>query len=189
MARNLAAARGGVLPGSGFGISRKTFNQLEEFIRDNESSIEKVQFGIDKLVQLMAMVTVSEARKKSFGPVAARQRSNPALAGRIPVQRITGAYFAGWYIRRRGNGRWVVGNDAWEAYLIETGMYQTVRRPILKMSVISMLRFIQTTRTAERFMDDVLKPRRKGGRFQSFQSRMMGTRTLGGMAGPKGVLP
>jgi hypothetical protein len=181
------------LPFSGPGvvmISRQTFDQIENYIADNLASIEKVNFGIDMLVRSMVMVVRGAAQAKSAGPIAPRRRSNPALAGRIPVQRITGEYFAGWTIRRLGNGRWVVYNDSVEAWLIEFGIYQRVRRPILKMSVIAMLRLIQTTRTAERFMDWVIAPRRSSlGRFQSFQTRLMGTQTLGGMAGPRGRLP
>ena len=97
----------------------------------------------------------------------------PALAGRIPVQRISGDYFAGWTQRKMGHARWMVYNDAREAWLIEYGIYQRQRRPILKMSVIDMLRFIQTTRAGERFLDSVLAPRRNAkGQFQSFDSRL-----------------
>lgn len=157
---------------------------------DVEGSIEKSNQGIELLVRAMVLVIKGLAQKKSGGPVAPRQRSNPALAFRIPVQRITGAYYAGWTQRRLGRGHWILYNDAVEAYFIETGMHMRVRRPILKMSLIGMLRFIQTTRTADRFMDWVLAPRRDArGRFQSFNSRVMGSSTLGGMAGPMGRLP
>jgi hypothetical protein len=171
-------------------ISRKTFDQIEDYIADNIASVEKANFGIDLLVRSIVMTVRGAAQAKSAGPIAPRKRSVPILAGRIPVQRITGAYFAGWTIRRLGNGRWVVYNDSVEAWLIEYGLYQRVRRPILKMSVIAMLRLIQTTRTAERFMDWVIAPRRSAkGRFQSFQTRVMGTETLGGLSGPQGRLP
>lgn len=174
----------------GITISKRTFDQIEEFIADNAASIEKVNIGIDLLVRSMVMVTRGIAQQKSGGPVAPRQRSNPALAGRIPVQRITGAYFAGWTIRRLGSGHWMVYNDTTEAWLIEFGIHQRVRRPILKMSLIGMLGMIQTTQTADRFLDWVLAPRRNSqGRFASFESRLMGTATLGGMAGPSGSLP
>jgi hypothetical protein len=171
-------------------ISRRTFNEIEDFIADNIASKEKAATGIDLLARSMVMVIKGLAQQKSAGPVAARHRSNPALAGRIPVQRISGEYYAGWTLRKVGNGRWVVFNDAVEAWLIEFGIFQRVRRPILKMSLIGMLRFIQTTRTADRFLDWVIAPRRQSnGRFASFNSRLAGTRTLGGMSGPQGKLP
>jgi hypothetical protein len=183
-------ARGSVAPGSGFSISRTTINQLTEHMLDAKASSEKAHSAADVLVQGMAYITRSEAMQKSMGAVAARRRSNPILAYRIPVQRISGAYYAGWYVRRLGIGIWAVGNATKEAYLIETGMYQRVRRPILKMSVISMLQFLQTTRLADMFADSLIQPRRNSrGQFQSFQRRMMGTQVLGGMAGPSGSLP
>lgn len=176
--------------GGGAVITRKSFEQIEDFIRDNEASIDKAERGIDMLVRTMVMVIKGLAQEKSGGPVAARQRSNPVLAFKIPVQRITGAYYAGWKLRRMGMGRWVVYNDTVEAWFIEYGIHQRVRRPILQMSLIGMLKFIQSTRTGDRFLDWVMAPRRSSkGTFQSFQTRMMNTRTLGGMAGPKGNLP
>lgn len=191
MARATAAwARGATPQGTGFTISRRTFDQIVEYIADNEGSIQKARCGQDVLIQGMVTFVRSEAMSKSFGPVAPRKRSVAALAGRIPVQRITGAYYAGWYIRRLGNARWAVGNSSWDGYLIETGMFQRVRRPILKMSVISMLRYLQTTRVSEQFADWIIAPRRNArGQFQSFSTRMGSTATVSRMAGPSGELP
>lgn len=180
----------GAIPSQGFWIGKKTFEDIENFIADNESSAVRVQQGIDLLARAMVLVIKGEAQKRSGGQVAARQRSNPALANRIPVQRITGRYFAGWMIRRLGNGHYLMYNDSVEAYLIETGMYQRVRRPILKMSMLQMLALLQTTRTGERFLDWVIAPRRNArGQFQSFSGRVSGTTSLGGLAGPTGKLP
>lgn len=172
------------------GISRKTFAQIEEFMLDNKASIAKSKIGLDLLTRGMVLVIKGYAQQKSSGPVAARHRSNPALAGRIPVQRISGRYFAGWTVKRLGHGHYIVYNDAVEAYLIETGLYQRVRRPILKMSMLGMLSLLQTTRTGERFLDWVIAPRRNArGQFQSFGGRISGTSSLGGMVGPTGSLP
>lgn len=154
-------------------IARKTFENIEDFIADNEVSIEKVTVGVDMLARLMVYAIRGYAQQKSAGPVAPRQRSVSALAHRIPVQRITGAYFAGWSTRKIGNAHWEVFNDAREAYFIEYGIHQRSRRPILKMSTIDMLRMIQTTRTAERFLASILAPRRNTrGQFQSFSTRL-----------------
>jgi hypothetical protein len=156
-----------------FTISRQTFEQLEAFIADCQGSMAKADAGIDMLVRTMVLVIKGYAQSRAAGPVAPRHRSNPALAGRIPVQRISGAYFAGWTQAKLGKGHWMVYNDSKEAWLIEYGIYQRTRRPVLKMSLLDMLRFIQTTRTAERFLDGILAPRRNArGQFASFESRV-----------------
>lgn len=161
-------------------IVRADFAAIERFIADNIESKVKVAEGMDLLVRSMALVIKGFAQEKSGGPIAPNQRSVPALAYRIPVQRITGAYFAGWAVRRLGTARWLVYNDAKEAFLIETGLYQRVRRPILKMSLISMLRFLEASRTEQRFLDWVIAPRRDAkGRYAKipFPSRFVGTET------------
>lgn len=185
---NAPWARGVEFPRS-FAISRKTFRELEEWQADNIASAEKAKYGLDLMMRLCILVTKAEVQKRSFGPVAPNQRSNPALAYKIPVQRITGRYFAGWQVVKTARG-WMLKNDEIEAYLIETGLYQRVRRPILKMSVISMLRFIQTTGTADHFADWVFAPRRSSkGQFQSFAKRIQPFLSSTGMAGPQGRLP
>lgn len=155
-----------------FGFSRKTFEQLEDWIKDNEASKVKAAYGMQELIRLCILVTKSSAMAKSRGPLAPRQRSVPALAAKIPVQRITGVFYSGWQIRKTARG-YKLYNDSVEAYLIETGMFQRVRRPILKLSVIDMLRFIQSTRTGDRFVDWIFAPRRSPqGRIQSFNQRI-----------------
>lgn len=155
------------------GFSRSTFESIENFIADNQHSQQKVQFGIDMLVRGMVFVTKGIAQEKSSGPVAPGRRSQPTLAYRIPVQRITGAYFGGWRVMRVRHAHWAVANDTREAYLIEYGIYMRVRRPILKMSLIGMLQFLQTTRTGDRFMEWVLAPRKSSkGQFVPFSGRV-----------------
>lgn len=185
----LRAASPAGLPGA-FGLTRKMFDDIENFIADNAASQERMEAGIDLLIRGMALATKGLAQQKSMGPVSPTRRSVPALANRIPVQRITGTFAGGWRQRRIGPAKWATYNDSPEAYLIETGLYMRVRRPILKLSVIGMMKFLQTTRTAERFMDHVLAPRRNAhGRFQPFNARIAGSSVLGGMAGPRGRLP
>ena len=179
-------------PGSGVFITRASIRQIEDFIADNKASIDKLHFGMDVLVRVIVSIIQSEAKARSGGPVAPRHRSNPALAFKIPVQRITGEYYAGWHLRRVKNAHWMVYNDSHEAWLIESGMFLRVRRPILKLSFMSMLRFIQTTKTAESFADWVLAPRRNSrGQFQSFNTRIRPfvSATNPNLAGPTGSLP
>jgi hypothetical protein len=178
-------------------FTRKTFVGIEEFIYDNNASVQKAHMGFDLLVRSCVLVVKAAAQGRSMGPVAGRRRSNPALAHRIPVQRITGAYFAGWQVRRVRHGAWVLYNDAFEAYLIEYGIFQRQRRPVLKDSIIDMLRLVQTTRTGDMFVDWILGPRRDPrGRFRSFERRLgLSLRTHGvrevssHIAGPQARLP
>lgn len=177
---------------AGFVGMRPDFNAIERFIRENRENKAKVAVGVDLLVRTMAMMVKGIAQGKSLGPIAPRRRSVPALAYRIPVQRITGAYVAGWQLRRLGLARWLIFNNSKEAYLIESGLHMRVRRPILKMSLIGMLKMLQATRTEQRFLDTLIKPRRDaGGRYAAvpFEQRLPGTATLGGMTGPSGRLP
>jgi hypothetical protein len=182
-----------------FGFTRGTFEAIEQFISDNKHDIARVNAGMDLLVRGFVLVIKGEAQKRSQGPVAPGRRSVPILAHRIPVQRITGYYYAGWTQRKLANGVWYFYNQSKEAYLIETGLFQRLRRPILKLSMISALRFLQTTRTGERFMESMLGKRRSyDGRFRSFNTRLQGTDTLsmgtgygtwlGGSSSGKGVL-
>jgi hypothetical protein len=187
----------------GFGITLASIRSIEDYIQDNRYSIDKVKYGMDTLIRVLINVVQAEARKRSAGPVAPRWRSVPAFAYKIPVQRITGRYYQGWTIRRVRNAHWMLYNDSYEAWLIEYGIYMRVRRPILKQSFMAMMQFIQTTRTAETFVDWVLAPRRNAkGQFQSFERRIrpfkLATPPPGyegrgsanpNLAGPQGRLP
>lgn len=175
-------------PFTGGEIMRYDINEIERFIADNTESAIKSFIGVDMLVRTMATIVRAYAQQKSGGPVAPGQRSVPALAYRIPVQRITGRYFAGWYVRRVGPMSYFIGNNQKEAYLIETGLHMRVRRPILKMSLIAMLKFFENSRTEQRFLPSMLAYRRNSkGQYASvpFNQRLAGTDTLGGMAGPR----
>jgi hypothetical protein len=176
-------------PRTSLRIDRKFFKQLEDLTLDNNASMQRAREGMDLLVRYTILIVKAGAQARAQGPVAPHRRSRPELAYRIPVQRITGRYFAGWHLRRLGQGRWLLYNDTVESYLIEYGMYQRVRRPILKLSVISMLRFVQTTKTGELLVDSILSSRRDArGKFRSFNSRLRGSSVLN-QAGPQSKLP
>ena len=183
-------------PRAGAFITRAEITGLETFIKACEDSRSRMMTGMDLLVRSLAAIVVGYAQQRSMGPVAPGQRSNPALAYRIPVQRITGAYFAGWQIKRLGVAHFLVTNSSKEAYLIETGTFQRVRRPILKMSLISMLKFMANSRTEQRFLPSLIGFKRDaGGRFASVSvlERLAGTATASSgnpsLAGPQGNLP
>ena len=167
-------------PRAGAFITRAQITGLETFIKACEDSRSRMVVGMDMLVRSLAAIVVGYAQKRSMGPVAPGQRSVPALAYRIPVQRITGAYFAGWQIKRMGAARWLITNSSKEAYLIETGTFQRVRRPILKMSLISMLKFLENSRTEQRFLPSLIGFKRgAGGKYAniSILERLAGTET------------
>jgi hypothetical protein len=143
---------------SGFSISRTTMTQINAYIAMNEESIHKVQAGMDLFVRAMVIIARSEAMKRSFGPLAPNRRSSAALANRIPVQRITGKYYGDWYVLRLGNARWAVGNNSKESVLIETGMYQRTRRPILKYSVAGMFKILADMGAFQQFSAWITEP-------------------------------
>jgi hypothetical protein len=155
----------------GFYIDPNFFRQVEEFIQDNRHSAKNVKFGMDAVVMLYAMTALGEAQRRSRGPVDPRETgrrlsghrfigsvSGPSrreplyspTAWKIPVRRITGAYFSGWYTQRLALAYWMLSNHSREAYFIEfginhqgTGVRDTagnrvrIRRPILKLSVLA----------------------------------------------------
>jgi hypothetical protein len=166
-------------PGGTFAISRQSFVEVDKFIRDAEGDSIRTMEYTDLLVRMMAGAVKGFAQRMATGPIAPGGISSPALAFKIPVQRITGRYLAGWKMRRYGSGRWMVYNDDRAAFFIEEGIFRSprrVRRPILRLAVISMLRMIQTTRVADQLVGSLLRPRRDAqGRFQSFKARMEGS--------------
>jgi hypothetical protein len=76
-------ARGATMPNQ-FSISRKTFERLEDWIKDNEASSEKAKQGMDTLVRLCVLVVKAEAQKRTMGPVAP---ARPALESGLGISR------------------------------------------------------------------------------------------------------
>lgn len=166
-------------------LSSSYFKQLEDWYNDNLRSAEEMMFAIDRTMMGYAYVTVGAAQRRSAGPLDPRSTNTryiptghyfvgsqagsntPArrvqtytvhspLAWKIPVRRITGAYYKGWYARRVAPGIWEVSNKSREAYYIEYGINHIgtgavgpagqrvrIRRPILKLSVLEALTFAQ----------------------------------------------
>jgi len=183
-------ARSAVLPG-GMGINRRTFIELDNLIRDLEYNRKAFRQGENILIHMLAKAHQGIAQRKSAGMV-----SPSGEAGRpwgIPVRRITGAYYRGWKVRRLGHAMWMTYNDSREAYFIEFAINPratgAVRRPILKMSAVATLRFVQRTRLIERFTKSTIgATRNERGQYRSFMARMQGSSLLG-VAGPQGTLP
>ena len=183
-------ARSGVVPGA-VGIDRKTFQDVDNIIRDLEYNQKAFKQGENLLIHMLAETQKGYAQMKSRGMV-----DPSGVAGRpwgIPVRRISQAYYKGWKVRRIGPASWMTYNDSREAFFIEFAINPrvtgAVRRPILKMSAVATLRFVQRTKLIERFAKSTIgATRNQRGQYRSFQARMSGSSLLG-VIGPEGSLP
>lgn len=162
-----------------FQIDPSFFQQVREFIEDNRNSAKNFKFGMDAAVGLYAYTTLAEAQKRSAGPIDPQMRGTrlsghrfignsngevrrqpiySSTAWKIPVRRISGAYFSGWYAKRISLGYWMVSNTSREAYFIEFGINHQgtglsdsagnrvrIRRPILKLSVLAAYNYAEGT--------------------------------------------
>lgn len=164
------------LPG-GFGISRQHFEDVENLIRAARTGSREMQSAMDLACRLMAHTTQAYALRYYRGAQAPSGRPFT-----IPVRRITGRSGAGWRVRRVAPGAWEVYNEERGAWMVEHGIYagnNRVRRPILKMSGVATLRFIQRTRFGERIMAETFGSLRDNrGRFRSFSARIQGSNIL-----------
>lgn len=190
----------------GMKFTRAHFQDVDGLMEDLRMNQRMFARGENLLVRMLAMTHMSLAQQKSRGPVMPGLRQHgPSRSGTgvmaypggrpwgIPVRRITGAYYAGWKMKRIGPSMYMVYNDSREAFFIEFGINPratgAVRRPILKMTAIGTLRFIQRTRLIERFAKTTIgSTRNTKGQYQSFMARMSGSNMLG-VIGPQGKLP
>lgn len=112
-----------------------------------------------------------------------RQRertTNTAGAWTIPVRRITGQYYEGWYIQRVGMAVWRMSNRSREAWYIEfginhegrglidasTGKTYRVPRPIFKLSLLRAVQFARGTRFDLNAMREIMGNYLRGSRAQ-----------------------
>jgi hypothetical protein len=165
-----------VIP-QGYGISRQTFDEIDTLIRSMRTGSKEFSDVMGLAARLMAHTTQGYAMRYYRGAQAPGGR-----AGTIPVRRITGASGRGWRVRRVSPGAWEVFNEERGAWMVEHGIVAGgggVRRPILRMSGVATLRFIQRTRFAERIMSETFGSLRDNkGRFRSFSARMQGSTLL-----------
>src|SRR5262252_4103049 len=152
--------------GQGFGVpilepTKETINGIESVIRWAEQEVpHQFIIGMNQLTQLMAFVNQGFARKLSFGPEDPTQRS-PELAWRIPVRRITGAYYIGWKVRPVRGG-WQLYNDSREAYFIEFGLNwrggaRRVRRPVQRLSLKQTMDYMASTQAYHRIWSEIYR--------------------------------
>lgn len=183
-------SRSASVPGA-VGLDRKTFIDLDNLIRDLEYNKKAFARGENILIHMLAKAHQGLAQQKSRGMVDPTGKAGRPFG--IPVRRIKSAYYQGWRVRRIGKAAWMMYNDAREAYFIEFGINPratgAVRRPILKMSAIATLRFVQRTRVIDRFAKSTIGgTRNQRGQYRSFSARMEGSQLLG-VIGPEGSLP
>jgi len=182
-------------------IDKSFFDALENRIRWEFGLTGRMRYGMDTLVRFMAYANLGYAQKYSLGPTDPQQQ-RPELAWRIPVRRISGRYFLGWKVRRRGIGHYELRNDSREAFFIEFGIHRNPatgivatrrqRRPILKLSLIRTLKLIEKTGVSHRIWASLYMPPPGKRHGKGFLWTMQGAHTSfggdpGGMRGLTGL--
>lgn len=164
------------LPGA-FGINRQHFEEVEQLIRSLRQGSKEWMSAMDLSTELLAHTTQGFALRYYRG---AQYPGGAAFT--IPVRRITGRTGSGWRVKKLGMGRWEVFNEERGAWMVEHGIVAGgggTRRPILRMSGVATLRFIQRTRFGNRIMAETFGSLRDNkGRFRSFTARMRGSSLL-----------
>lgn len=174
------SARRGQIMGhgqTGITIDPTFFEAIENAIIHCRRIQRGLPIAMDRMVRFASMAQQGIAQKKSLGPVDPQQ-ARPELAWRVPVRRITGRYFFGWKTKRVGLGHYKMYNDSREAFFIEFGIHRNpytgkpsprrIRRPIMKLSLIETLKFMEQTRVGHRIWSNIYFPppgHRKGRGF------------------------
>ena len=174
------SSRSGQIMGRGMGaitLDPSFFEAIENQIRQARRTQRGMPIAMDRLVRFMSYVHLGFAQKRSLGPVDPMQR-HPQLAWKVPVRRITGRYFFGWKVKRRGLGHYEMYNDSREAFFIEFGIHRNpatgqpasrrIRRPIMKLSFMETVRFLAKTHVYHRVWSSIYFPppgQRKGRGF------------------------
>jgi hypothetical protein len=185
------------VPGA-YGITRKSYEELDELISSLRMGTRQFDKAMNVATRLMAHTTQGFALRYMSGPDAPSRGGSTYQPSTwsIPVRRITGRTRAGWRVRRISHGAWEVFNEERGARMVEFGIVAGgggTKRPILKMSGVATLRFIQRTRFAQRMMADTFGDLRNNkGQFRKFEDRirpfelmMAGRRVVG----PQGRIP
>jgi hypothetical protein len=156
--------------------TQETIDGIEGAIQWAESYVPKMlPYMMNELVFYMALYNQGVARKMSFGPYDPGQ-NEPSAAWKIPVRRISNAYYLSWKVRQPRNGVAILYNDSREAYFIEFGINprgagRRVRRPIRKLSLKQTLEFMATTQAYHRVWASIFyDPKRHAGFYQLIQS-------------------
>jgi hypothetical protein len=144
------------MKGRGTGvINVEALDSIDDFLRDINMTTQKLQYGINALAMVLSHAMLGFAQRLSGGPVDTRGQ-NVAASWRIPVRRITFAYFTGWKVKRLAPGVWMTYNDSREAFFIEFGIHpsgQGVPRPVLKIAYGQTMRWTEHSKIAWRMFD------------------------------------
>lgn len=139
--------------------------QVKNWMEDLDATSRRFQYQFGVLAQILARANQRFAREMSAGPIDPRQENRHA-AWKIPVRRITGFYYQGWFVRRVAPGIWQLYNPTREAYFIEYGIHTSerrVRRPIRKLSLIRTLRWADTVGVGKFVWEEIFGPLRSTG--------------------------
>ena len=186
------------LPGA-YGIARSSFDDVDILIRSLRQGTREFQAAESLATRLLAHATQGFAVGYMSGPSAPASGSTRYVRSSfgIPVRVITGRSRAGWKVRRVSLTAWEVYNEERGAWMVEHGIVAgggAKRRPILRMSGVATLRFIQRTRFAQRMMADTFgNLRNNRGHFRSFENRirpfMLRASGRPQLGGPMGRIP
>lgn len=185
-------SRSSVIPRA-VGIGRSDFSDVDELIRSLRRGTREFDSAMNLAAQMLAKanqgIVQGYMRGPTTRPVDARRI---ASSFSIPVRRVTGKTYQGWRVRRIRQGMWELFNEERGAWAVEFGVVaggHGRRRPVLKMSAVATLRFVQRTRFGNRIYHGTFgNLRNNKGQFRSFAARMQGSSVLG-VAGPLGRLP
>lgn len=175
------------------GISRSDFSDVDQLIASLRRGTREFDSAMNLAAHLLSKTSQGFVQKYMRGQVLRGQdaRRVPSSFG-IPVRRISGRTYQGWRVRRIRSGVWELFNEERGAWAVEYGVVRGGhgrRRPVLKMSAVATLRFVQRTRFGNRIYHGTFgQLRTNRGQFRSFTSRMQGSSILG-ISGPQGYLP
>lgn len=140
--------------------------QLYKLGYEINQSGKRLPMSMNALARILASIDRTISMRMSAGPVDPRA-ANPKFAWKIPVRRITGHYFQGWYLRRLAPGVWAVYNPTREAYYIEYGIHTSsrrVRRPIRKLALLRTVGYAKVNNVDHMVWELMFGPLRPGGR-------------------------
>lgn len=160
----------------GFYIDPGSIDAFYQYAQDFKDNAEQFKFGMDKVIMMYAYLALAGAQKRSLGQVDP-QMANIAAAWKVPVRRITGAYFLGWEVQHLSLGVWALTNNSREAYFIEFGINHTItgavgpngmrvriRRPIMKLACLEA---IKIARESNAVMNEFVTMVAPSGLYQS----------------------
>lgn len=158
-------------------VDPRSIQAYYDYAMDFKDNAAQFSFAIDRITNIYAMIALSLAQKRSLGPVD-RMMERSSLAWKIPVRRITGAYYLGWHVQHLGIGIWALRNESREAYFIEFGinhevttgkvgpggMRVRIRRPVMKLAVLEAINIARSSNVG---IDQLVSAVMPSGIYQS----------------------